>query len=134
MRLRPPCLNGGWGRAPPQECRQWLKRPAPLFVGALRLKSSTAFRALAPTALFRWITKPSLRASLSAKNMAHSFRRAGPLWDSSSHRLTGARSAYLDQRLLSPGLGGANGPEPLRRLPVYHLPVMLTQHLHGVVG
>jgi hypothetical protein len=29
---------------------------------------------------------------------------------------------------------GANSPVPLRRLPVHHLPVMLAQHLHGVVG
>jgi phosphatidylserine/phosphatidylglycerophosphate/cardiolipin synthase-like enzyme len=29
---------------------------------------------------------------------------------------------------------GANGPVPLRRLAVHHLPVMLVQHLHGVVG
>jgi hypothetical protein len=28
-----------------------------------------------------------------------------------------------------------NGADvPLRRLPVHHLPVMLTEHLHGVVG
>ena len=29
---------------------------------------------------------------------------------------------------------GANGPAPLRRLPVRHLPVMLPEHSRGVVG
>jgi hypothetical protein len=29
---------------------------------------------------------------------------------------------------------GANGPVSLRRFPVDHLPVMLPEHSHGVVG
>jgi hypothetical protein len=62
--------------------------------------------------------------------------RADPLRDSP---LTyGAHDLHISANVLQRWFGeqilGANRPVPLRRLPVHHLPVMLPQHLYGVVG
>src|SRR6516162_4808022 len=68
--------------------------------------------------------------------MAQDCMHAGPD-GSSTTSTTGAGLTLLGQRhsvLVRREILGANGPVPLRRLPVHHFPVMLAQHLHGVVG
>jgi len=45
------------------------------------------------------------------------------------HTSANVRRSWFGEWIL-----GADSPVPLRRFPVYHLPVMLAQHLHAVVG
>jgi hypothetical protein len=100
------------------------------------VQSPTVFRGLNPAALFRWITKQPLHASLSAEKYGTLFSSCRSSMGFTI-RLRGARSGHLGQRpsvLIRGADFRANFPVPLRRLPVYHLPVMLAQHLHGVVG
>ena len=68
--------------------------------------------------------------------MAQDCMHAGPD-GSSTTSTTGAGLTLLGQRhsvLVRREILGANGPVPLRRLPVHHFPVMRTQHRSGVVG
>ena len=73
-------------------------------------KSSTAFRALAPTALFRWVTKLSLRRFAFRPKMWHTLLVV-PVLYGIHHRLQGAGLAHLDQRtlVLIRGLGFRGG-------------------------